>query len=608
VARGGILNANCAITLTELPAGEARTVLIVGEQDATGDRTVTVNDGSGAQTVPVPSTALAPFLIVCEWDGTDTTAYHAGDYTAADADATTKGLVQLAGDLTGTAASPQIASGAVGATEIASALKGGAAAGTEALRALGTTSTTAAAGNDARLSDTRTPTDGTVTTAKLASGVLDVDGTLAANSDTKVPSQKAVKTYVDANAGGGGGATVTKRVTVPLTGAGALGATGPGDGNTITSWGQWRLNILPFTPTRIRFKIRNASAYDGQVNTGALSFTGIYVSDPAYHTDGLYYGAASATPTQIVGAFSTASDGSEYTTAWITNPTVLAYLAAHRLHGLAWGANMASGTLVARSSVGGILQYTSDGVTDVAAQISSAAPAGLGSFQQTIGYTDVRMECEFDTADEGGMPVVLFLGDSITEGVVGGATVGSYPHQTWPGLSALQNNFAAVNLGVGGAKVSDFYAGAGWRWARADLATTVPDACVIQFGYNDISNGVDLATFKSNMATLISYVRGTLGIKAVYVGTVTPPNNPSQPTNWSSGVVLPIWASFNAWLRERPYGVVDCFNFDLALARPALDGGGDLIFDQADPALIANVPHPTIAGYSQMAREARIGR
>lgn len=31
---------------------------------------------------------------------------------------------------------------------------------------------------------------------------LDVDGTLAADSDTRVPSQKAVKTYVDANAGG----------------------------------------------------------------------------------------------------------------------------------------------------------------------------------------------------------------------------------------------------------------------------------------------------------------------------------------------------------------------------------------------------------------------
>lgn len=32
----------------------------------------------------------------------------------------------------------------------------------------------------------------------------DTDGTLAANSDSKIATQKAVKTYVDANAGGGG--------------------------------------------------------------------------------------------------------------------------------------------------------------------------------------------------------------------------------------------------------------------------------------------------------------------------------------------------------------------------------------------------------------------
>lgn len=38
--------------------------------------------------------------------------------------------------------------------------------------------------------------------ASIPIGDLDVDGTLAADSDTKVPSQKAVKTYVDANAGG----------------------------------------------------------------------------------------------------------------------------------------------------------------------------------------------------------------------------------------------------------------------------------------------------------------------------------------------------------------------------------------------------------------------
>lgn len=37
--------------------------------------------------------------------------------------------------------------------------------------------------------------------AQLKAADLDIDGTLAANSDTKIPSQKAVKAYVDANGG-----------------------------------------------------------------------------------------------------------------------------------------------------------------------------------------------------------------------------------------------------------------------------------------------------------------------------------------------------------------------------------------------------------------------
>lgn len=64
-----------------------------------------------------------------------------------------------------------IANEAVTLEKIASSAKN-AAAGTSSLRSLGTSSITAAAGNDSRLSDTRTPTDGSVTTAKLANEVV----------------------------------------------------------------------------------------------------------------------------------------------------------------------------------------------------------------------------------------------------------------------------------------------------------------------------------------------------------------------------------------------------------------------------------------------------
>lgn len=56
---------------------------------------------------------------------------------------------------------------------------------------------------------------------------LDIDGTLSANSDAIVPSQKAVKTYVDAHSGGGGGGgTTTNSLTINNSGTGdASGAT-----------------------------------------------------------------------------------------------------------------------------------------------------------------------------------------------------------------------------------------------------------------------------------------------------------------------------------------------------------------------------------------------
>ena len=65
----------------------------------------------------------------------------------------------------------KIQDGTITAGDISGTLKPSvsAAAGTEALRALGTTGSTAAAGNDPRLSDQRVPTDGSVTNAKVAS-------------------------------------------------------------------------------------------------------------------------------------------------------------------------------------------------------------------------------------------------------------------------------------------------------------------------------------------------------------------------------------------------------------------------------------------------------
>ena len=87
----------------------------------------------------------------------------------------------------------EIAAGAVGASEVANALKpsAGAAAGTEALRALGTSNSTAAAGNDSRLSDERTPKKNSVTWAKFNSEFLNAfSGALADSYETRAPANE----------------------------------------------------------------------------------------------------------------------------------------------------------------------------------------------------------------------------------------------------------------------------------------------------------------------------------------------------------------------------------------------------------------------------------
>jgi hypothetical protein len=77
------------------------------------------------------------------------------------------------GALAGTFPNPTIANGAVDAAAVAATLMDGSAA-TPTLRSLGSGPLQAAAGNDPRLSDQRTPLDNSVTGAKVANGTLHI--------------------------------------------------------------------------------------------------------------------------------------------------------------------------------------------------------------------------------------------------------------------------------------------------------------------------------------------------------------------------------------------------------------------------------------------------
>ena len=117
-----------------------------------------------------------------------------GSGSVSDASTTSKGIVQLAGDLSGTAASPSVAAAAITTSKIADA-------------AITTSKLSTAAVTAAK-------TDGSLelTTNKTTS--ISTDG----SSDTKYPTAKAVKTYVDANSSTVSDATTLEKGVLQLAG------------------------------------------------------------------------------------------------------------------------------------------------------------------------------------------------------------------------------------------------------------------------------------------------------------------------------------------------------------------------------------------------------
>jgi hypothetical protein len=101
-------------------------------------------------------------------------------------------------------------------------------------------------------------------TDKIETSVLDTDTTLAANSDAKVPTQKAVKAYVDA--GGNVNATETTKGIVEVATAAEVAA-----GTDVGSTGASLVVVPSEMNTQIDAKIAAAGAYVNGVTTRDMS-------------------------------------------------------------------------------------------------------------------------------------------------------------------------------------------------------------------------------------------------------------------------------------------------------------------------------------------------
>ncbi len=101
-------------------------------------------------------------------------------------------------------------------------------------------------------------------TDKIETSVLDTSGTLAANSDSKVATQKATKTYVDTQVATNAAPTCVTCIPYPSTPFGNVATSLSVTGNTTAHVGQV---VVPFGITVNKITIR----------TGAVTVAGTYI-------------------------------------------------------------------------------------------------------------------------------------------------------------------------------------------------------------------------------------------------------------------------------------------------------------------------------------------
>ncbi len=371
-------------------------------------------------------------------------------------------------------------------------------------------------------------------------------------------------------------ALTRKRVSIPC------GAVGSNTVTTIPDLNPRQLVAVPETTVRWRLRIRNyqsANASPTGDGLGVFTITGLGIGTPLNETvtntssSGRWAGKTTAAMAATIAAASI-TNGTEYTSEWITDP---AKQLGRVPKVLSLGLRTASGSWrYGGDFLSGVLFY---GTGSADAYLAATA----GGFSAAVAnYFDWRIECEFLTS----RLVVLCIGDSIPQGVSGGDG-GCFPHEAWPGAAAMRGNFLAINAGVAGSGVGNWNSLSNWHYARFDLATTVPDVAVVALGTNDGYSNTLVPTGYHSIKTLLQGI----GINRFIAGL------PLQ-YNYTGGSET-TRSNLAAWMRGVPDGYESAFLFDRATADPANRANGD-----AD--LMPTPPHPVRGGYMAIAQTVRI--
>lgn len=303
-----------------------------------------------------------------------------------------------------------------------------------------------------------------------------------------------------------------------------LALTVGGGGSDAPTTGATRIPLLFKAPiTRWRLHVRNYNPrYTTPARTGAVSFSGVWLGDHAGA------GACTAPPTQLVDAFTTAADGSDWVSPWLTAPIGGG---VERLLSFGYDAPSAPWYLPGGSWRG------SD-----PADASAAAPSGL--VRQVSTPFDIWIEAE----TYAGTPVIAVYGDSLSAGVGADLPVFDSVVSQYARLhGALPVHYAASGDSMAGFADVDAYKGA--RWA----ALARPDACLFAMGSNDLFSGVALSVAQAAFTAAMVFVRKRIS-ENVYLANI-------MPRTSVTGAAEDVRRAYNTWLLSLPGGARDLFNF-----------------------------------------------
>jgi acyl-CoA thioesterase-1 len=175
-------------------------------------------------------------------------------------------------------------------------------------------------------------------------------------------------------------------------------------------------------------------------------------------------------------------------------------------------------------------------------------------------------------AADGAGPVILCLGDSLTEGY------GVAPEQAFPSLLEQRlrktghPGARVINAGISGSTSASAVARLRWQ-LRAE-----PDVLLLALGANDGLRGLDLAATRRNLAEAIALAKGA-GVRVVLAGM-------KLPANYGPTYTREFEALFPELARQQAIALVP-FLLEGVAARPELN--------------LSDGIHPNARGYERVA-------